>query len=179
MTAINSNRAIRGPVTAVPVVAGKGVRLTADTVNNRWVVEADETVLYTGTYTNNTFPNITLSESYTNFEKLEITVGGYYDANYPRPSLTVTLYTADITHDGTIGIVPWSYAKASPTNAYPHFIRYTVSSADTTKLTASNQGMYRQTCDNTPDQAGGRFNTSSAYEYGITRVVGVNRIASN
>ena len=46
MTAINSNRAIRGPVTAVPVVAGKGVRLVADTENNRWVVEADETVLW-------------------------------------------------------------------------------------------------------------------------------------
>ena len=40
MTAINSNRAIRGPVTAVPVVAGKGVRLGADTENNRWGVEA-------------------------------------------------------------------------------------------------------------------------------------------
>lgn len=35
MTAINSNRAIRGPVTAVPVVAGKGVHLVAGTENNR------------------------------------------------------------------------------------------------------------------------------------------------
>ena len=70
MTAINSNRAIRGPVTAVPVVAGKGVRLVADTENNRWVVEADETVLWEG----DTQPirtssiTINLSETAMNFE---------------------------------------------------------------------------------------------------------------
>ena len=68
MTAINSNRAIRGPVTAVPVVAGKGVRLVADTVNNRWVVEADETVLWEGTLApENT---ASLSETITNFENI-------------------------------------------------------------------------------------------------------------
>ena len=38
-------QAVRGPVTAVPVVAGKGVRLREDTENNRVVAEADETVL--------------------------------------------------------------------------------------------------------------------------------------
>lgn len=70
MTAINSNRAIRGPVTAVPVVAGKGVRLVADTENNRWVVEADETVLSTG-QSSSTAP-ITLSEPMSNFEYVEI-----------------------------------------------------------------------------------------------------------
>jgi len=74
MTAINSNRAIRGPVTAVPVVAGKGVRLVADTENNRWVVEADETVLYTGGLPsfNNT---ITLSEPLSNFEYIDVSYG--------------------------------------------------------------------------------------------------------
>lgn len=43
MTAVNLNRAVRGPVTAVPIVAGKGVRLVADTENNRWVAELDIT----------------------------------------------------------------------------------------------------------------------------------------
>lgn len=42
MTAVNLNRAIRGPVTAVPVVAGKGVRIVPDVENNRFVVEAEE-----------------------------------------------------------------------------------------------------------------------------------------
>lgn len=72
MTAINSNRAIRGPVTAVPVVAGKGVRLVADTENNRWVVEADETVLYesdTAVAQGGTF---NLSETTTNFDSIKI-----------------------------------------------------------------------------------------------------------
>ena len=71
MTAINSNRAIRGPVTAVPVVAGKGVRLVADTENNRWVVEADETVLWdkgSGSALGNGTNTATLSEALSNFE---------------------------------------------------------------------------------------------------------------
>lgn len=76
MTAINSNRAIRGPVTAVPVVAGKGVRLVADTENNRWIVEADETVLFEDTGDTGTLvANVVLSESSANFEKVEITLG--------------------------------------------------------------------------------------------------------
>lgn len=55
MTAINANRAIRGPVTAVPLVAGNGVRLTADVENNRWVAEIDDDFIVTteetvGTY---------------------------------------------------------------------------------------------------------------------------------
>ena len=69
MTAINSNRAIRGPVTAVPVVAGKGVRLVADTENNRWVVEADETVLWEETPSAS---RITLSETAEHFERIKI-----------------------------------------------------------------------------------------------------------
>ena len=68
MTAINSNRAIRGPVTAVPVVAGKGVRLVADVENNRWVVEADETVLWEGAPAD----SVTLSESINNFEFIDV-----------------------------------------------------------------------------------------------------------
>ena len=69
MTAINSNRAIRGPVTAVPVVAGKGVRLVADTENNRVVAEVDETVLWSGTASSST---IQLSESAENFERVKV-----------------------------------------------------------------------------------------------------------
>ena len=74
MTAINSNRAIRGPVTAVPVVAGKGVRLVADTENNRFVAEVDETVLYQNDNPSQILSdtNLTLSESYLNFEKIKL-----------------------------------------------------------------------------------------------------------
>ena len=70
MTAINSNRAIRGPVTAVPVVAGNGVRLVADTQNNRWVAEADETVLYENSATGTSGAHsVILSETLRNFER--------------------------------------------------------------------------------------------------------------
>lgn len=74
MTAVNLNRAVRGPVTAVPVVAGNGVRLVADTENNRWVVEADETVLWEGTAwtVSDTGQSITLSESPLNFETIRV-----------------------------------------------------------------------------------------------------------
>lgn len=79
MTAINSNRAIRGPVTAVPVVAGNGVRLVADTENNRWVVEADETVLWEGSASKGT---VSLSESPMNFEYIAV----YAQAKNPTGS---------------------------------------------------------------------------------------------
>ena len=74
MTAINANRAIRGPVTAVPLVAGKGVRLTADVENNRWVVEADETVLWDNyTFANNKASSVVMSETPFNFSYVRIT----------------------------------------------------------------------------------------------------------
>ena len=47
MTVINSNRVVRGPVTAIPLVAGKGVVITADTVNNRYVAEIDSDYIVT------------------------------------------------------------------------------------------------------------------------------------
>ena len=79
MTAVNLNRAIRGPVTSVPVVAGHGVRIVPDTVNNRFVVEADETVLWENTEgkltKDLTFP-LTLSEEITNFERVKFLYGG-------------------------------------------------------------------------------------------------------
>ena len=67
MTAINP-KAIRGPVTAVPVVAGKGVRLVQDVENNRVVAEVDETVLFDGNGTPT--DSASLSESPFNFEKI-------------------------------------------------------------------------------------------------------------
>lgn len=91
MTAVNLNRAIRGPVTAVPVVAGKGVRLVADTVNNRFVVEADETVLWTGSQSLASAVNITdLPESLQNFEFVRIHYKGYTTHNEQATCLSST-----------------------------------------------------------------------------------------
>jgi hypothetical protein len=71
MTVINSNRAVRGPVTAIPLVAGKGVKITADTVNNRYVAEVDETVLWSD---DNGAATFTASEVITNFERIAVYV---------------------------------------------------------------------------------------------------------
>ena len=74
MTAVNLNRAIRGPVTAVPVVAGNGVRIVPDTVNKRFVVELDETVLYIASGSTGV-ASCTLSEAASNFEYIDFIVG--------------------------------------------------------------------------------------------------------
>ena len=113
MTAINSNRAIRGPVTAVPVVAGKGVRLTADTENNRWVVEADETVLYdcSNNYVYGT-NSVTLSESYKNFEIIKILNSkGNVQFYYPSNSQNVALFTLTNMSNGYIWLIPWTFTS--------------------------------------------------------------------
>lgn len=67
-TLVNNLRAIRGPVTAVPMVGQSGVIVEPDTVNNQVVVRADETVLWEGSKA--TAGDINLSEAFTNFEIL-------------------------------------------------------------------------------------------------------------
>lgn len=69
MTAINP-QAVRGPVTAVPVVAGTGVRFVEDVQNNRVVAEVDETVLWDGN--GDALVTTTLAESIYNFEYIRI-----------------------------------------------------------------------------------------------------------
>ena len=95
MTAINSNRAIRGPVTAVPVVAGKGVRLVADTVNNRIVAEADEVELFSGTAANT---NVALNEALDNFERIKIYAYWKGVNTYDYYGYSVTeIYTSELS----------------------------------------------------------------------------------
>lgn len=125
MTAVNLNRAIRGPVTAVPIVAGTGVRLVADTQNNRWLVEADETVLFESA---TAATSGSLSESPANFEKIRVYANragyGTSDANSNLSS-----YTEVSTRDG----VPPSFllvAALASTNGMfvPHAV-YTLSAS--------------------------------------------------
>lgn len=78
-TLVNNLRAIRGPVTAVPMVGASGVVVEPDTVNNQVIVRADETVLWSGSVgqiisTSN--EEVTLSESPYNFEVIKFHVQG-------------------------------------------------------------------------------------------------------
>ena len=78
MSQINP-QAVRGPVTAVPVVAGTGVRFVEDVQNNRVVAEVDETVLLSTPVNIQSGTEITLSEVATNFETIRVDYGGNND----------------------------------------------------------------------------------------------------
>lgn len=154
MTAINSNRAIRGPVTAVPVVAGKGVRLVADTDNNRWVVEADETVLWEGAATS----SMSLSETPANFEYLQI-----YITRDNRSMVTLAAATASII---TFGAACYDSTEGF---TYQELVaEYSSSNGTTFNLVKTYRRWW-----NGSSLAGGTSNTSY-----VTKIVGVNRIAS-
>ena len=162
MTAMNLNRAIRGPVTAVPVVAGKGVRFVQDVENNRVVVEADETVLWEGSQVMSSTNQIELSESATNFETVVI-YGKLADSWFVselfrfNPSSTVTQSSMSVSHIGANGDavrINTCYLINSPAN------KISVSAPRQFSLTTS--GISRT---NTPDTI-------------LTKIVGINRISS-
>lgn len=156
MTAINSNRAIRGPVTAVPVVAGKGVRLVADIENNRWVVEADETELLASPLSTvpSTGTSTTLTETVKNFEKIAI-YGNTDDGTGNQFSLVV-----DIPQSA--GTVVWSYVATN--QGYAKFMVGSVSG--TTFIMARLKAL----------QWGGGWSDPGS-NWTVSRVVGINRIA--
>ena len=157
MTAINSNRAIRGPVTAVPVVAGKGVRLVADTENTRWVVEADETVLWEGNYEST--GSITLSESFKNFELIRVEF-----ITNDNISFTSIFNSAEQNTD----MVLFScYVRSAVTGLSIKASQYTLTNTTIT-LSRGNDVSVGQSATQT-----------SGNKLTIKRVVGINRIASN
>lgn len=166
MTAVNLNRVIRGPVTAVPVVAGKGVRLVADTVNNRFVVEADETVLYEAdSVTNNTAGQIfSLNESVLNFERIRITVDNMEFNNRPCTQEYAVL------NSSSIFITPDINGGLPPSLNIPYAV-YSINSDG--NLVCDRRGLLYGTINNPMHTNGDNRG------YCLMKVVGINRIASN
>ena len=166
MTAINSNRAIRGPVTAVPVVAGKGVRLVADTENNRWVVEADETVLWTGTIG---APGSTgvLSEAVTNFEFVDVYAEPVYGGMCPVVTRFATISSGNSVRFGTFSQDGGSTFLA---NYKVDFSGTSVSVSRSKRISISHSKGSISVTDNV---------TTGSYKAPITKIIGINRIASN
>ena len=163
MTAINSNRAIRGPVTAVPVVAGKGVRLTADTENNRWIVEADETVLYEdSTGVAATGETAALSESIANFEKV---------AFYSEPIYGGAL----IRNEFDVSDLPYRFSTGSLDGNNVFIAQYNVTISTTTVTVSRSRRV-------TTTYAGAVTTTdlsaTGSYKAPIRKIVGINRVAS-
>ena len=170
MTAVNLNRAVRGPVTAVPVVAGKGVRIVADTVNNRFVVEADETVLWEGTQAG--AGTINLNESWANFEYVEMF--GYQSEG--RLSMHAKFRTADLLAlDGGYEVEFSSNGFSTWINTN-FFVFVTVpcrfSPSTPTVVTVLNQRYVGKW------SGSWEANDVNRDETKITRIVGINRISS-
>jgi hypothetical protein len=166
MTVINSNRAVRGPVTAIPLVAGKGVRLTADTVNNRWVVEADETVLWDGNGTAQTPSNLALSETVYNFERVRIT----FSADMPQGSGNKNIQ--DIERPTSNG--DWfsvNFAGGINSNLFHVYTGVFAFTTSGTKFTYN--GIYHVW-----GHGSGSYEQSTA-SIKCLKIVGINRVASN
>lgn len=167
MTVINSNRAVRGPVTGVPVVAGKGVRLVADTQNNRWVVEADETVLWEGSLSTTT-GTATLSEATGNFERIKVYIQatGVSDQSTIVHELSL-VYRPDNGYDALAYVA--GYEKHSNvTTQNMIYLHFTGTYGTGLRLEAGSKWV------------GSTFTERvSSYNFTVVKVVGVNRIASN
>ena len=170
MTAINSNRAIRGPVTAVPVVAGHGVRLVSDTVNNRIVVETDETVLWeNSTHTppsgdTRLTATIAYNESVGNFEFVDV----YYNQAKPSQMGPAVSRRPVVNGEFTFGI---SWPEQS---SQGNWFKMCISGSGTTGSMEGGHSSYSNAysfANNT--YSGGMWSAGI-----IDKVVGINRIAS-
>lgn len=166
MTAINSNRAIRGPVTAVPVVAGKGVRLVADTENNRWVVEADETLLFEATGLG--AKTGTVSEAYTNFERLRIEVGLGNQAGDDG----VIFYEVSTRYPKM-----WVQYVMGGGGANAYYCAAKLTFSDSTTWAVNNGSSILHAENSTTVSGNTSYNTN--IQTCIWKIYGVNRIASN
>lgn len=150
-------------------------------------LRADETVLYSGTYTNDTFPSITANETIWNFERIRVTLG-FDTVNTGYKGVEVKeFYTQDLSSTNLIVFTPvtWNGTKMNVT--YPHIISYS-GTQDGLVFNPYYAGYHSQTYSGTTPGgnkqvtlAGGRFNTTSygTYEFGITRIVGINRISGS
>lgn len=176
MTAVNLNRAIRGPVTAVPIVAGTGVRLVADTQNNRWLVEADETVLWNDdswSEGGDTSPNensSTLSEALDNFERIRV----YYRRS--RPSSPNPLISQQIG-EYEVSFIRSQTNKCLLAAVFINTAGTVMYLVETTLTFNSNNLGFAET-------QGGQASWGSAFTNGTCylhpyKIVGINRIASN
>lgn len=176
MTAINSNRAIRGPVTAVPVVAGKGVRLVADTENNRWVVEADETVLFNDSDPQPiiTATDLSLSETVRNFERVKVYYKDYYGPD--APSGRLHMCSEGVVAPETFGLGIPGMPTGDSTTVFFDLNSIMFDSTKPTKVTVVS-GTKRVGL--TINGSSATFNTTTSRGIFLYKVVGINRIASN
>ena len=161
MTAINP-QAVRGPVTAVPVVAGKGVRLREDVENNRVVAEADETVLFENA-TAVTSGN--LSETPANFEYIKV----YCNRTGGTTTNNLAGYTEVLTRDGVPQCFTILAALHSLSSVFQTTNVFSLSAGSFALDKAFNVRIY---------SGGLEVQSGEFTNVGILKIVGVNRVAS-
>lgn len=161
MTAINSNRAIRGPVTAVPVVAGKGVRLREDVPNNRVVAELDETVLFSNQASSTA--QIALSEAASNFEYIEVYASWTYNGSQRLTAYTKIPGSTDTFNLGGVGV---GSRSGTGVGYFYCIVDYSISGSTITvnkAVRALNDGSLTSTTDSLI----------------VDKIVGINRISAS
>jgi len=169
-TLVNNLRAIRGPVTAVPMVGQSGVVVEPDTANNQVVVRADETVLFSGDLMVSSTAN--LSESWHNFDRIK--VYGYVS---PGGGMVAEARTADL-EAAIIDNTPCPDINLSTVASWSHRDNFNiiasvpvVFSANTTVTTLNGRIMGYWN-----DRWQVSFTESRIH---VTKIVGINRIANN
>lgn len=169
MTAMNLNRAIRGPVTAVPVVAGKGVRFVQDVENNRVVAEADETVLFNYPSNENAYNTsrklISFSESCRNFERIRV-----YLVNNDGAMSAVEFEPGSDDHTETFQVNTISNEPC----LYVKMTTWVLSASALTYRAGSNYYIINGTSSLTDPTVNKTINYVVPY-----KVIGINRIANN
>lgn len=154
-------QAVRGPVTAVPVVAGKGVRFVEDVENNRVVAEVDETVLWEDA--NGATNNITLSEAIENFDSVKVEWCPYTE---------VSNWTA-----------PYDVVETKLSNGLLHLVGSGLS-YDTNYQATTNLLLSCSMTSVTVDRQSVIITSTSSSSiqilsgYKIYKIIGVNRVAS-
>lgn len=170
--ATNNLRAVRGPVTAIPVVAGNGVRFVEDTQNNRVIAEVDETVLWessssTGETNSSSSAARVLSEPVNNFERIAI-----YDSSWNNTGCAFTRNEFAVnTNTQTFGTSDsWADYSYNPASTNSHYSGWTFYTLGTDHKTLTTRGVYRKHMG-----SNGAPDTATGY---ILKVVGINRISS-
>ena len=176
-TLVNNLRAIRGPVTAVPVVGQSGVVVEPDTQNNQVVVRADETVLWEGSA--GASDTITLSESPMNFERIKIFYGshtrsdGTINANTKDVGVGYTEFMPDETNTVILETLflydPTTQSAAGTINHGVAAYYNTMTTTWTRIISAWSQGWFN---------GGGTIRTDFNFVY-VHKIIGINRIANN
>lgn len=153
---VSSNSGVWGG-SALPVSAGQGVKISLQ--NDTLVFSNDETVLFSGNYTAATGTDFTVSESITNFEKIEFTFNrnpndfSCVSETFVPTTNSFVLYNINM-NDNAVGI-----------NLYSTKLKYTDTDLKFTTNTQVVKSITTSVSENT------------ASPITITKVIGINRIA--